>query len=160
MELAYRDITYCKNVGAKRADILRQELGVRTALDLLRQYPYKYIDRSRFYRISELEDEDTYVQIVGEITEWHTIGVGRTQRLSAQFTDGESTVELVWFQGVQYVKLERGVKYLLFGKPSVFNHTYNFVHPDQTPWRKDGKVCGMVEISMVIPNDMPHYVRG
>ena len=136
MELAYRDITYCKNVGAKRADILRQELGVRTALDLLRQYPYKYIDRSRFYRISELEDEDTYVQIVGEVTEWHTIGVGRTQRLSAQFTDGESMIELVWFQGVQYVKLERGVKYLLFGKPSVFNHTYNFVHPDLTPWRK------------------------
>ena len=136
MELAYRDITYCKNVGAKRADILRQELGVRTALDLLRQYPYKYIDRSRFYRISELEDDDTYVQIVGEITEWHTVGVGRTQRLSAQFTDGENTIELVWFQGVQYVKLERGVKYLLFGKPSVFNHTYNFVHPDLTPWRK------------------------
>lgn len=136
MELSYRDITYCKNVGAKRADILRQELGVHTALDLLHQYPYKYIDRSRFYRISELEDEDTYVQIVGEVLEWHTIGVGKGQRLSAQFTDGDQMIELVWFQGVQYVKLERGVKYLLFGKPSRFNHTYNFVHPDLTPWSK------------------------
>ncbi len=136
MELSQRDITYCKNVGAKRADILRSELGVRTAMDMLRQYPYKYIDRSRFYRIAELDDEDTYVQIVGEVTEWHTIGIGKAQRLSATFFDGIHQCELVWFRGVQYVKLQRGVKYLLFGKPSRFNHTYNFVHPDLTPWDK------------------------
>ena len=134
MELAHRDITYCKNVGAKRADILRKELKVNTALDMVRQYPYKYIDRSRFYRIAEIEDEDTYVQIVGEVTEWHTIGIGKAQRLSATFNDGMHQCELVWFKGVQYVKLQRGVKYLLFGKPSRFNHTYNFVHPELTPW--------------------------
>ena len=136
MELAHRDITYCKNVGAKRADILRKELGVNTALDMVRQYPYKYIDRSRFYKIAELDDEDTYVQIVGEVTEWHTVGIGRAQRLSATFFDGTHQCELVWFQGVQYVKLQRGVKYLLFGKPSRFNHMYNFVHPELTPWSK------------------------
>lgn len=136
MELTQRDITYCKNVGAKRADILRKELNVHTAMDMLRQYPYKYIDRSRFYRIAEIEDEDTYVQIVGEITEWHTIGIGKAQRLSATFFDGTHQCELVWFKGVQYVKLQRGIKYLLFGKPSRFNHTYNFVHPDLTPWAK------------------------
>lgn len=136
MELAYRDIAYCKNVGAKRADILRSELGVRTAMDLLRYYPYKYIDRSRFYRIAEIEDEDTYVQIVGEVTEWHVTGIGKAQRLVAMFNDGVHQCELVWFRGVQYVKLSKGVKYLLFGKPSRFNHTYNFVHPDLTPWDK------------------------
>ena len=136
MELSYRDITYCKNVGAKRADILRSELGVRTAMDMVRQYPYKYIDRSRFYRIAEIEDEDTYVQIIGEVTEWHTIGIGKAQRLSATFNDGTHQCELVWFKGVQYVKLAKGVKYLLFGKPSRFNHAYNFVHPDLTPWNK------------------------
>ena len=136
MDLAYRDITYCKNVGAKRADILCKELGVKTALDLLRQFPYKYIDRSRFYRIAELDDEDTYVQIIGEITEWHTIGIGKAQRLSATFFDGTHQCELVWFKGVQYVKLQRGVKYLLFGKPSRFQHVYNFVHPELTPWEK------------------------
>jgi len=133
MELAHRDIAYCKNVGAKRADILRSELGVRTAMDMLRQYPYKYIDRSRFYKIADLCDEDTYVQIIGEITEWHTIGIGRAQRLSATFFDGTHQCELVWFKGVQFVKLQRGVKYLLFGKPSRFQHVYNFVHPDLTP---------------------------
>ena len=136
MELAYRDIAYCKNVGAKRADILRHELDVRTALDMVRQFPYKYIDRSRFYRIAELDDEDTYVQIIGEVTEWHTIGIGKAQRLSATFFDGTHQCELVWFQGVKYVKLQRNVKYLLFGKPSRFNHIYNFVHPELTPWDK------------------------
>ncbi len=136
MDLACRDITYCKNVGAKRADILRSELGVRTAMDLLRQYPYKYIDRSRFYKIAELDDEDTYVQIIGEVTEWHTVGIGKAQRLSAMFFDGTHQCELVWFKGVQYVKLQRGVKYLLFGKPSRFNHIYNFVHPELTPMSK------------------------
>ena len=136
MELAHRDITYCKNVGAKRADILRSELGVQTAMDMLCQYPFKYIDRSRFYRIAELDDEETYVQIVGEVTEWHTIGIGKAQRLSATFNDGTHQCELVWFKGVQYVKLQKGVKYLLFGKPSRFDHRYNFVHPELTPWNK------------------------
>ncbi len=127
---------YCKNVGAKRADILRKELGVTTALEMIRQYPYKYIDRSRFYKIAELDDEDTYVQIIGEVTEWHTIGIGKAQRLSATFFDGTHQCELVWFQGVRYVKLARGVKYLLFGKPSRFQHVYNFVHPELTPLSK------------------------
>ena len=133
MELNHRDIVYCKGVGAKRADILRKELGVLTALDMLRQYPFKYIDRSKFYKIAEIEDDETYVQIVGEVTEWHTIGVGKAQRLSAQFSDGTHLIELVWFKGVQYVKLQKGVRYLLFGRPSRFNHQYNFVHPELTP---------------------------
>ena len=136
MDLSYRDITYCKNVGAKRADILRKELGVSTALDMIRQYPYKYIDRSRFYKIAELDDEDTYVQIIGEVTEWHTIGIGKAQRLSATFFDGTHQCELVWFQGVKYVKLQRNTPYLLFGKPSRFNHIFNFVHPELTPMSK------------------------
>lgn len=137
MDLVYRDITYCKNVGAKRADILRKELSVNTALELLVKCPpYKYIDRSRFYKIAELDDEDTYVQIVGEVTEWHTIGIGKAQRLSATFFDGTHQCELVWFQGVKYVKLQRNVPYLLFGKPSRFNHIYNFVHPELTPMSK------------------------
>ena len=136
MEFSYRDIGYCKNVGAKRADILRNELGVSTALDMIRYYPYKYIDRSRFYKIAELDDEETYVQIIGEVTEWHTIGIGKAQRLSATFFDGTHQCELVWFKGVQYVKLQRGIQYLLFGKPSRFNHIYNFVHPELTPMAK------------------------
>lgn len=136
MELAHLNIGYCKGVGTKRADTLRKELHIETALDMLRVYPYKYTDRSRFYKIHEIEDEDTAVQIVGEILEWHTIGVGKGQRLSATFTDGLHQIELVWFRGVQYVKLEKHTPYLLFGKPSRFNHQYNFVHPELTPMAK------------------------
>ena len=136
MDLSIQNIEYCKGVGTKRADILRKELGVKSALDLLYQFPYKYIDRSRFYYIHEIEDEDTYVQIIGHITEWHTLGAGAAQRLIATFTDGRHTIELVWFKGIKYLKLERNVKYLLFGKPSRFNHQYNFVHPELTPMSK------------------------
>ena len=133
MDLSIQNIEFCKGVGAKRADILRKELGVKSALDMLYQFPYKYIDRSRFYFIHEIDDEDTYVQIIGHITEWHTVGMGAAARLSATFTDGRHTIELVWFKGIKYLKLERGVEYLLFGKPSRFNHQYNFVHPELTP---------------------------
>ena len=136
MDLSIQNIEFCKGVGAKRADILRKELGVKSALDMLYQFPYKYIDRSRFYFIHEIDDEDTYVQIIGHITEWHTIGTGATARLSATFTDGRHTIELVWFKGIKYLKLERNIQYLLFGKPSRFNHQYNFVHPELTPMSK------------------------
>ena len=136
MDLSIQNIEFCKGVGAKRADILRKELGVKSALDMLYQFPYKYIDRSRFYFIHEIDDEDTYVQIIGHITEWHTVGTGAGARLSATFTDGRHTIELVWFKGIKYLKLERNVKYLLFGKPSRFNHQYNFVHPELTPMSK------------------------
>ena len=136
MDLSIQNIEFCKGVGAKRADILRKELGVKSALDMLYQFPYKYIDRSRFYFIHEIDDEDTYVQIIGHITEWHTIGTGATARLSATFTDGRHTIELIWFKGIKYLKLERKVQYLLFGKPSRFNHQYNFVHPELTPMAK------------------------
>ena len=136
MDLSIQNIEFCKGVGAKRADILRKELGVKSALDMLYLFPYKYIDRSRFYFIHEIDDEDTYVQIIGHITEWHTIGTGAGARLSATFTDGRHTIELVWFKGIKYLKLERNTKYLLFGKPSRFNHQYNFVHPELTPMSK------------------------
>ena len=136
MDLSIQNIEFCKGVGAKRADILRKELGVKSALDMLYQFPYKYIDRSRFYFIHEIDDEDTYVQIIGHITEWHTVGAGAAARLSATFTDGRHTIELVWFKGIKYLKLERNVRYLLFGKPSRFNHQYNFVHPELTPMGK------------------------
>jgi len=127
---------YCKNVGAHRADILRKELKVNTALDMLHQYPYRYVDRSKFYRIADIQDEDTAVQIKGVITDWHPIGSGKGQRIVATFNDGSHTCELVWFQGIKYLKLELNTPYLLFGKPSRFNHEWNFVHPELTPWHK------------------------
>ena len=150
MELRDKDITYCTGVGTKRAAVLRKELGIQTALDMLYLFPYKYVDRSRFYTIQDITDEDTYVQMVGEVYEWKTIGTGKNKRLSAYFADSHNeTVELVWFKGIQFVKLEKGVKYLLFGKPSFFNRTINFVHPELTPMHKvKPEMCSGLE---------PHY---
>ncbi len=130
MELSERDITYLPGVGPKRAAMLKKELKVQSALDLLYVFPYKYIDRSKFYKISEIEDTETYVQIIGEFLDWQIVGIGSKQRLSARFTDGEEVIEVIWFKGVQYLRLQKGVKYILFGKPSYYNHTYNIVHPD------------------------------
>lgn len=130
MNLADSDIQFISGVGPKRAATLKKELHIQTAMDLLYIFPYKYIDRSRLYKICEIHDDETYVQIIGEISEFHVIGIGAAQRMSAQFFDGEDVIELVWFKGVQYLNLEKNVKYLLFGKPSRFNNTFNIVHPE------------------------------
>ena len=103
---------------------------------MLLQYPYKYIDRSRFVYIHEIDNEDTFVQIKGVITEYHTVGAGRAERMMATFSDGHHTIELVWFRQIKYLKLQFNTPYLLFGKPSAFNHQYNFVHPELTLWDK------------------------
>lgn len=130
MELCHRDIVYVPGVGAKRAEILKKELKVQTALDMLYIFPYKYIDRSRFWKIREIPDDDTYVQIIGTLLDFKMVGAGKAQRMVAHLSDGEDCMELVWFRGIKYLKLEIGVPYLVFGKPSVFNHTYNIVHPE------------------------------
>ena len=150
MELRDRDITYCTGVGTKRAAVLRKELNVQTAMDMLYVFPYRYVDRSRFYNVSDITDEDAYVQMVGEVHEWKTVGVGKSKRLTAVFADSKGeTVELVWFSGIQYVKLQQGMRYLLFGKPNFFNHTISFVHPELTPWHKvKPEMCTGLE---------PHY---
>ena len=103
---------------------------------MLLQYPYKYIDRSRFVYIHEIDNEDTFVQIKGVITEYHTVGAGRAERMTATFSDGHHTIELVWLRQIKYLKLQLNTPYLLFGKPSAFNHQYNFVHPELTLWDK------------------------
>ena len=149
MELRDRDITYCPGVGTKRAATLKKELGVQTALDMLYVFPYKYVDRSRFYTVRDITDEDTYVQMVGEIYDWKTVGTGRNKRLTAYFADSHNeTVELVWFRSIQYVKQVNG-RYLLFGRPSMFNHTVSFIHPELTPMHKvQPEMCSGLE---------PHY---
>lgn len=136
VNLLTKDITYCKGVGTRIASILRSEWKVCTAADLLRKYPYRYVDRSKVYMLSEIRDTETYVQIVGTITDIRTIGEGKGQRLSVSFTDGKGVIELIWFNS-KYLRLEKNKKYLLFGKPSLYNHVYNFVQPELTPLQGD-----------------------
>lgn len=132
MDLANFDIKFLTGVGPRKSEIFNKELGIFSVEDLLRHYPYRYVDRSRFYKISEINSEEQQVQIKGQFIRFEKIGVGRTQRLSAIFTDGERTIELVWFKGIRFVegKYKPGINYVIFGKPSLFNGIYNFVHPE------------------------------
>ena len=120
-------------VGPQRERILRDELGVVTFGDLLEYYPFKYIDRSRIYRIREITTEMPYVQIVGKILGFETFPVGsRKERVVAHFTDGCDIMDLTWFNGGKWARQNYviGKSYMVFGRPTVFKGRYNIVHPE------------------------------
>ena len=126
------DIKYLPGVGPKKADLLSKELGINSVEELLRHYPYKYVDRSRFYYLHEISEDMPFIQVKGQIVRFEKVGEGHNQRLTAIFTDGHGTIELVWFKGIKYVidKFHTKVDYVIFGKPSAFNGRFNIVHPE------------------------------
>lgn len=128
------DIKFLPGVGEKRASLLATELGIRTVGDLLHHYPYRYIDRTKVYRIGELTEDNSssYVQLRGRIVGKAFLGEGRKQRLSATISDSTGQMELVWFQQTKWVEkqLEVGREYLVLGKPSFFGGKPNIVHPE------------------------------
>ena len=132
MNILQTDIKFVPGVGPKRASILNTELEIFTLEDLLRYYPYRYVDRSRLYYVHEIHGTMPYVQLKGKISAFETFGEGRKQRLVAHFTDGTGFVDLVWFQGIRFIesKYKRNKEYIVFGKPSQFGSKYNIAHPD------------------------------
>ncbi len=127
-----RNIEYLKGVGPQKAELLNKELGIFKFRDLIQYYPFRYEDRTKFYKIRELNDGLPYVQLSGQFTNFQTIGMGRKQRLVGRFQDETGAVELVWFQGVKWVqkRLTIGVPYLVFGKPSRYGSKINIAHPE------------------------------
>ena len=124
---------YLQGVGPKRKEILSKELHIESYRDLLEYYPYKYVDRSRIYAIDELRSDMPFVQIKGRILSFEEYDTGRRRkRIIAHFTDGYGIVDLVWFQGTQYVYKNYRVNtdYIVFGRPSLYNGRYQFAHPD------------------------------
>ena len=132
LDAATRNIKYLQGVGEQRAALLDRELGIRSLYDLLYYFPYKYIDRSRVFKVSELGGHLQHVQLVGEIRSFEELGEGASRRLVAHFTDGTAFVDLVWFRGLKFIKgkLKTGTRYVVFGKPSMFNGHVNIAHPD------------------------------
>jgi len=126
------DIKFLKGVGSVRAEILNKELGIFTFADLLTYYPFRYVDRSKFYRISEIDQETSFIQIKGKIKHFEEIGPQRSTRLVAFFTDGEREIELLWFRSVKYIKslLKIGEEIVVFGKPTFYKGTINITHPE------------------------------
>lgn len=128
-----QDIKYFTGVGPKRKEILEKELQISTWGDLLEYYPYKYVDRSRIYRIGELRGDLPFVQLKGKILSFEEFAMGaHRKRVVAHFSDGTGVVDLVWFRGAQYVYKTYKVneEYIVFGRPSIYGGRYQFAHPD------------------------------
>lgn len=132
MDFSTHDIKFLQGIGPKRAKLFNEELSIFSAEDLLKHYPYRYIDKSKFYKIKEIREEMPFIQIKGKIIKIEKKGEGRKQRLSAIFSDGDDYIELVWFQGLRFIvdKYKVDVEYVVFGKPTVFNGKYNVTHPE------------------------------
>ena len=127
------DIQFLSGVGERRARLLRSELGIRTLGDLLYHFPFRYIDRSRIWRIGELRDDSlTYVQLQVRITGFRHVGAGAKKRFGATVADATGTAELVWFKGIGWIekRLEQGREYVVFGRPAFFGGVLSLVHPE------------------------------
>lgn len=131
-DILSQDIKYLKGIGPLRAKVLYSDMSIRTIRDLLETYPYRYIDRSRTYKICELREGMSFVQIRGRIISFQAEGSGRKKHLKALFSDGQGIMELVWFRGISYIEKQYkpGVEYVAFGSPQVFGSRWSMAHPE------------------------------
>ena len=126
-------IEFLKGVGPQRADLLRKELGIYKYSDLINFYPNRYLDRTKYYKINELQNSTAEVQIIGKVINIKTVEFAKGKnRLVATFIDDTGQMELVWFQGQKWVResLQLNVIYVIFGKTTSFNNTINMAHPE------------------------------
>lgn len=133
MNLLETPIEYLKGVGPQRGDLLRKELGIHKYADLLNLFPNRYIDRTRYYKINELQNSNSEVQVVGKIINIKTVEQGKGKsRLVATFVDETGQMELVWFQGQKWIResIKINIPYVIFGKVTQFGATYNMAHPE------------------------------
>ena len=127
-------VEYLKNVGFTKAELLKKELHIFKYNDMLTHYPFRYVDRTRFYKVKEINADLSYVQLRGKIVHAEIIGTKRAQRFIVTFADDTGTIELVWFQGIKWIseklKPHPTAEYVVFGKPAIFNNRFNIMHPD------------------------------
>lgn len=124
-------IEYLKGAGTARAEMLKKELGIFTFADLLFHFPYRHVDRSQVYRIRDIGPDMPYIQLKGRIQHFRTVGQQKSQRLVADLVDGSGKIELVWFKGIKWIReaVQEGKEYMVFGKPTAFNGSFNMAHP-------------------------------
>jgi ATP-dependent DNA helicase RecG len=131
-EFLQTSIEFLKGVGPQRAELLRKEINIYTFSDLLNYFPFRYIDRSKYHKISDLPYLDSYAQLKGRIVQVSEGGNGKFKKLTAKFQDESGMIDLVWFQGIRWIRplLKVGVEYQLFGKAKLFGSTWNIPHPE------------------------------
>ena len=157
-----QDIQFLPGVGPKRAELLREELHIRTFEDLLTHYPYRYVDRSRFYRISEVTSDMPFIQIRGTIHGYASIGKGRGKRLVGDFRDETGRLELVWFKGARWIpeSYPVGKELVVFGRPTVYQRKLNLVHPDlEDPEKKHPVSSRLQAVYSTTEKLKEHYIN-
>jgi len=162
MSILQTDIKFIPGVGPKKAEILQKEIDVFTLGDLLRWYPYRYIDRSRMYYVHEIDQSQAYIQLKGKITAFEILGEGPKRRLVAHFTDGTGFVDLVWFQGVRFIesKYKLNQEYVVFGKPNLFNGKWNIPHPEIDPFMDESdRPEGLMAMYNTTEKMKSHYLN-
>lgn len=125
-------IEYLKGIGPQRAEVLKKELNIFTCRDLVTHYPFRYVDRTKFHLIRDINEELSYVQLRGTIEKLEIVGQKQGKRLSVTFKDSSGMIELVWFKGYNWMaqKLQTGIEYIVFGKATSFKGRLNMAHPD------------------------------
>jgi ATP-dependent DNA helicase RecG len=144
-------ITYLKGVGSQRAEILKKEISIVTYLDLLQYYPFRYIDRTKFYKINEVNPDLSFIQILVRLKSFEIIGEKRTKRLIAQAFDDTGEIELVWFQGVSWIQknLLLNNVYIIFGKATFFNGKVQMAHPEMEIYNKNAESKGNLTLQPI-----------
>ncbi len=134
-EFLQTPIEFLKGVGPQRAEILRKEINIKTFGDLLDYYPFRYVDRSYYNKVSELPQSEGFVQLTGKIIRIEEVGLGKQRRLNVKFEDNTGIIDLVWFQGIKWVKptLILNAVYQVYGKPKIFGNNYSIPHPEIIP---------------------------
>ncbi len=140
-------IEFLKGVGPQRAELLQKDLHLFTFGHLLQHYPFRYEDRTRFYTIAEVNETMPNIQLRGKILRFETIGGKFKKRLVGYFEDSTGEIELVWFQGINWVleKIKPGVEYVVFGKPNRFGRTYSIAHPEIEPVTAKNEQAGYLQ---------------
>ena len=149
------DIKYLKGVGEARAKTLLKEIGVANFRDLLYYFPFRHVDRSRFYSIGELQGEELpSLQIKGKFLSFSTEGEGVRKRLVGIFTDGKKFIETVWFNNLKYFssQYKPGVEYVIFGKPQLYRNTYSISHPEVETYNPEKPPTGFRGVYTVTDN--------
>ncbi|GAA3983929.1 ATP-dependent DNA helicase RecG [Pedobacter ginsengiterrae] len=125
-------VEFIKGVGPSRADVLKKDLGLFTFQDMLAHYPFRYIDRTKYFKINQINLDSQYIQIIGRVISKKVIGEKRAKRIIAVFKDETGIMELVWFQSLKWVEdnIVVGTAYVAFGKPTLFNGTFSISHPE------------------------------
>ena len=134
-------IEYLKGVGPQRAELLKKELSIFTFQDLLEHFPFRHVDKTKVNLISDITPQTEYIQVGGNLQDVELVGDKRAKRLVAYLRDKSGTLELVWFQGVNWVQksLVPGQSYLVYGRVSFFQNAVQIVHPEIEPWSPDKK---------------------